>query len=119
MSFDGKLSKPCVPERKLIGKPQELVHPRVSEVVGHFEQPLQTKWVKIKFRNAVNSAIIQAEGDSLAYKVYAASDAPNCRDIDDDSQFFSNLPAGSELFVLLGNKSHRTVASYKVSGSVD
>jgi hypothetical protein len=62
---------------------------------------------------------IQADGDSLAYKVYAASDAPGCRDMDDDERFFGNLPAGSELFVLLGNKSHRTVATYKVSVFVE
>jgi hypothetical protein len=119
VTFDGVLNNPCVPERDLIGKPQRLVHPQASAIDGHFEWPLQTRWVAIKFRNAVNRVTIQADGDSLAYKVYAASDAPGCRDMDDDERFFGNLPAGSELFVLLGNKSHRTVATYKVSVFVE
>jgi hypothetical protein len=67
----------------------------------------------------VNRATIQADGDSLAYKVYSAADAPNCRDVPDDSRFFGNLAAGTELFVLLGNKSHRTVATYRVSVFVE
>jgi hypothetical protein len=56
--FDGALANPCVPERDLIGRPDKLTHPQASEIVGHFEQPLQTKWVVIKFRNAVNRATI-------------------------------------------------------------
>jgi hypothetical protein len=117
--FDGALANPCVPERDLIGRPDKLTHPQASEIVGHFEQPLQTKWVVIKFRNAVNRATIQADGDSLAYKVYRASDNPGCRDLADDARFFGTLSAGTELFVLLGNKSHSTVAEYRVSVFVE
>lgn len=115
VTFGGELANPCVLETSLIDKPLKLAHPAATEVEGHFETPLQTRWVAIKFRRRADGVVIQAEGDSLAYKVYLIGDTQACTDVADGSRFFGSLPAGSEVFVLVANKSYRTVASFKVS----
>lgn len=114
VTFDGALRRPCELAATRLGTPQRISYPRVSQVEGEFENPLQSKGVGIKFRDAVNGVTVQAVGESLAYKVYLVGET-GCAAMPDGERFFHTLPAGAEVFVLLGNKSYDSGRSFRVT----
>ena len=108
VTYDGALTNPCRLDRDLIGASGRILVSRDSEFVGHFETPLQTKWVAIKFRFAAQGVTIQVDGDSVAFTVYWADDPRSCVDIPDGDGWFGSLPAGAEVLVLVANRSFST-----------
>lgn len=119
VTFDDALTNPCRLDRNRIGRPGRIAFPRDDEFRGHFETPLQTKWVAVKFRDAAHGVTIQVDGDSVAFKVYwtddPVDDPVNCVDVADGDRWFGSLPAGAEVLVLVANKSFNTVGEYNVS----
>jgi hypothetical protein len=111
------MRRACRLEPNLIGEPGQAImtleySPTSTTVKVDFQRPLESKLVKIKFREGVAEAakiMVENVEDSdvdLAYKVYLQKDTEGCQHVKDGMRELLQLETGVTVFVLLANKAH-------------
>jgi hypothetical protein len=122
VTMDGALQNPCKIEDGLVNLATGFRYPAADQMFDSLE-PLQSELIQITFEDRENpdddfsSVRVVAEGDQLKYKVYLVQDyntdpwvlEPDCVEIADggeNGRSFTDLPAGSVVYVLLARTKH-------------